>query len=157
MKMMAEVEVQAVRPVEMPRQTEKSQKSTWPMILVALAIVVSGAITGYFLTGGKIGKKPASLEEAGEKITKGMIFGIDKPEIYRDTTEGVVEVNDGSLVEEGSHKLIREGGDSKTAYLVSSTLDLDKLVGHKVKIWGETFAGQKAGWLMNVGKIEVLE
>jgi hypothetical protein len=30
-------------------------------------------------------------------------------------------------------------------------------VGKKVRVYGQTFAGQKAGWLMDVGYIEVLE
>ena len=27
----------------------------------------------------------------------------------------------------------------------------------EVQIWGETFKGQKAGWLMDVGRIKVIE
>jgi hypothetical protein len=27
----------------------------------------------------------------------------------------------------------------------------------EVKIWGETFKGQQAGWLMDVGRVEVIE
>jgi hypothetical protein len=30
-------------------------------------------------------------------------------------------------------------------------------VGKKVQVWGETFKGQKAGWLMDVGRIKALE
>jgi hypothetical protein len=26
-----------------------------------------------------------------------------------------------------------------------------------VKVWGETFKGQKAGWLMDVGRVKVME
>jgi len=58
---------------------------------------------------------------------------------------------------EGTHKLLREGGESQTAYLTSSVLDLDLFVGHKVEIWGETFAAQKAGWLLDVGAVKVLD
>jgi len=36
-------------------------------------------------------------------------------------------------------------------------IDLEKFVGRKVKVWGQTFAAQKAGWLMDVGKLKVLE
>ncbi len=63
----------------------------------------------------------------------------------------------GGLEGEGSHKLIRPGGDDQTVYLTSSIVDLDKFAGHKVKVWGETFSSQKAGWLMDVGKLKVLE
>jgi hypothetical protein len=27
----------------------------------------------------------------------------------------------------------------------------------EVKVWGETYKGQKAGWLMDVGKVEVID
>jgi hypothetical protein len=52
---------------------------------------------------------------------------------------------------------VREGGPSQTAYLVSSVIDLDSYAGKKVKVWGETFAAKKVSWLMDVGKIEILE
>ena len=86
-----------------------------------------------------------------------MVIGIDNPEVFRDTAVGIIEINDGSLTDEGTHKLIREGGESQTAYLTSSVLDLGKFIGRKVKVWGETFAAQKAGWLMDIGKVEILE
>jgi hypothetical protein len=41
-------------------------------------------------------------------------------------------------------------------YLTSSTVDLSPFVGKKVRVWGQTFTGQKAGWLMDVGLVEVL-
>ena len=37
--------------------------------------------------------------------------------------------------------------------LTSVNIDLDK----KVKVWGETNTAQEAGWLMDVGKLELLE
>jgi hypothetical protein len=27
----------------------------------------------------------------------------------------------------------------------------------QVKVWGETFKGQKAGWLMDVGRVQVID
>jgi hypothetical protein len=36
-------------------------------------------------------------------------------------------------------------------------VDLDRFVNHKVTVWGETFAAQKVGWLMDVGAVKVLE
>ena len=42
----------------------------------------------------------------------------------------------------------------KTLYLTSSTVDLSVYIG-KVKVWGQTFTGQKAGWLMDVGLVEI--
>ena len=74
---------------------------------------------------------------------------------FKDSAEGYLE--EGGLEGEGSHKLLRPGGDSQTVYLTSSVTDLDELVGTEVRIWGETFKGQKAGWLMDVGRVEVLK
>ena len=49
------------------------------------------------------------------------------------------------------------GGDaSQNVYLTSSVIDLSKYTGKKVQVWGETFQGQKAGWLMDVGRIKLL-
>lgn len=58
--------------------------------------------------------------------------------------------------EEGSHKLLRTGGNSQTVYLTSSVTDLDKFNGMEVKVWGETQAGNKVGWLMDVGRVEIV-
>jgi len=63
----------------------------------------------------------------------------------------------GGIEGEGSHKLTREGGESQTLYLTSTVVDLEQFVGRKVQVWGETFAAQKAGWLMDVGRVKVLE
>jgi hypothetical protein len=66
-------------------------------------------------------------------------------------------IEQGGFDGEGSHKLLRPGGDSQTVYLTSSVTDLDLLVGMEVELWGETFKGQKAGWFMDVGRVKVIE
>ena len=53
--------------------------------------------------------------------------------------------------------LLREGGESQTAYLTSSVLDLDMFIGRKVQVWGQTFDSTNVAWLMDIGKIKVLE
>lgn len=90
----------------------------------------------------------------GEKAVVGQTYG-QMDDSFKDKAEGVIEVNESGG--EGTHKLLREGGESKTAYLTSSVLDLDIFVGHKVEVLGETFAAQKVGWLMDVGVVKVLE
>ena len=75
---------------------------------------------------------------------------------FRDEAEGTVEKNDDlDKYAQGTHKLLRPGGESQTAYLTSSVLDLDEYVGKKVKVFGETFGSSQVGWLMDVGKVEV--
>jgi hypothetical protein len=53
--------------------------------------------------------------------------------------------------------LERAGGPSQDVYLTSSTISFDEYVGKKVKVWGETFSAKTAGWLMDVGRLELLE
>ena len=43
------------------------------------------------------------------------------------------------------------GSVTGSNYLVES------FSGKKVMVWGETISAQKAGWLMDVGKIKVLD
>lgn len=138
-------------------EEKRSLKEVLLPASVILLILAAGVISGYFLSFRQLGKKTLAPTEIGEKIEKGMVIGIDNPEVFRDTAIGIIEINDGSLTDEGTHKLIREGGESQTAYLTSSVLDLDKLIDRKVKVWGETFAAQKAGWLMDIGKVKILE
>lgn len=124
-------------------------------VMVYVILVLLGIGTGYLLSrntklaGGAVG------ETQGGMIKTEKIEGLADTKTFKDSAEGTIEK--GGINGEGTHKLIREGGPSQTAYLVSSVVDLDAYVGKKVKIWGETFAAQKAAWLMDVGKIEVLE
>ena len=41
--------------------------------------------------------------------------------------------------------------------MTSSVVDLSQFVDRKVKVWGSTQTAQVAGWLMDVGRVEVLE
>lgn len=130
-----------------------------PMMLVAIILVlglVSGLLVSQF--AGKsvsLGGKNQAIEGSLDDIKKGQVYGAADTKAFTDSTEGTLE--SGGLGEEGSHKLIRPGGDSQTAYVTSSTLELEKFVGRKVKVWGQTFKSQKAGWFMDVGRVEVLE
>ena len=124
---------------------------------VVLVIILFGVLTGYFLStkkgkGGGIGE---GIGVAPGVEQKGKEIGSTDTKTFSDTAVGVLEK--GGLDGEGSHKLIREGGPSQTAYLTSSIVDLDAFVGKKVQVWGETFAAQKAGWLMDVGRVKILE
>lgn len=112
-------------------------------ILGVVLLVLAGIATGFFLSQRQVSIK-----------TQKMVGSTDV-KTFRDVAEGVLEK--GGIDGEGTHKLIRPGGESQTAYLNSSVINLDDYVGKKVRVWGETFAAQKAGWLMDVGRVEVLE
>jgi len=126
---------------------------------VGLVLVVGlGVFSGYFLAkkGGSatVTSSGGTGEVATEKIKPGVEYGV-KTQNFKDTTIGVLQKNDNGS--EGTHKLVREGGPTQTAYLTSSVLDLDQFVGKKVQVWGETYKAQKAGWLMDVGRLVILE
>lgn len=128
--------------------------------LVIVAIVIAGTFTGYFLANREIAALPSKETEltSGVKMVQGpKEVGIKDETVFRDTAQGKIEINDSQVVTEGSHKLIRPGGESQTAYLTSSVLDLNQFLGKCVQVWGETFAGQKAGWLMDVGRVKILD
>lgn len=142
--------------------SEQKKKLDWRIIAGGVLIVVFGVFSGWGLTkvtkDGPEGLSPGSGEaktiSGSEKIKVGQTYGVED-NVFSDNAVGVIEADgtDG----EGTHKLVREGGESQTAFLTSSSLDLDLFNNRKVEVWGETFAGQKAGWLIDVGKIKVLE
>jgi len=135
----------------------KPRSNNLKTIIIVLLLVLAGIGTGYLLSSKKGLRKtePLSREVGEEGIKVGTTVGIADEKTFRDSAEGQLEK--GGIEGEGSHHLVRPGGDSQTVYLTSSIVDLDKFVGRKVKIWGETFSARKAGWLMDVGKLKVLE
>ena len=120
--------------------------------LVILVIILAGSATGYLL-----------VNRGGVSITKSSITngpkeaGIKDEKQFPDNAEGKLQINDDTNITEGSHRLIRPGGISQTAYLTSSVVDLNQFTGKCVQVWGETFAAQKAGWLMDVGRVKLLD
>lgn len=153
-----------VKPAETPllKQVETKVEPAgkkWPMgmILGAMVIIGAGVGSGYILAqraGGVAGIKSAA-EVATTGVKVGDVVGSADETVFKDNATG--RLDRGGIDGEGSHQLVREGGESQTAYLTSSVVDLEQFVGRKVQVWGETFAAQKAGWLMDVGRVKVLE
>lgn len=144
----AEVEeVAIVQPLE--------KKMDKRIFLVLLIPIILGLLTGLILykqnTAGTVrlaGKNVEVIQTPTEE-------GVKDASSFKDTATGTVQENDGKITTEGTHILVR-GDASQNVYLTSSVIDLSKYVGKKVQIWGETFQGQKAGWLMDVGRIKVI-
>jgi len=137
---------------------ENRFKETFLPAVIILAIIFAGVGTGYWLVSRKVGQTETSRKINGAELVQGeKEVGIKDEKVFKDSAEGKIEVNKGELVAEGSHKLIRPGGESQIAYLTSSVVNLDQFVGKCVEIWGETFAAQKAGWLMDVGRVKLLD
>lgn len=106
---------------------------------------------GGVLTGGDV---PVARVATGE-VTAGQVFGSTNTSTFKDNTEGYLVV--GGIEGEGTHHLLKPGGPTQTVYLTSSVTDLSKFEGMCVKVWGETFKGQKAGWLMDLGRVQIVD
>lgn len=131
----------------------KITASNKPNLIIPIVIaIVLGIGTGVFLTKQKGGM---SVNGNPKIIQTDKVIG-STAKNFKDSAEGILQRNDSKVITEGTHKLVR-GDESQTVYLTSSVVDLDKYVGSKIKAWGETFKGQKAAWLMDVGKIEILQ
>ena len=115
---------------------------------VAVAVVI-GAVIGFGLT--RLNKKTASNGVTTKNTAQSA--GIVDKKTFKDSVEGILR--EGGIDGEGNFHIERPGGVSQNAYLTSSTVDLSNYVGKKVKVWGQTFSGQTAGWLMDVGLVEV--
>lgn len=142
---------------------QSMQKNLTMYLVLGVVAIVAGVGTGY--GGYKLqaqSSSPVSRQSgadiqqvAGPTISVGDVFGINDTNTFGDSAQGYLEA--GGLNGEGSHRLLRPGGESQTVYLTSSITDLNPLVGMEVKVYGETFKGQKAGWLMDVGRVEVVK
>lgn len=139
---------------------KENLKSAFTSKIIALlvGVVFLGVLSGYFfaskggsLTGGKI---QTNLPN-GALLSKGMIIGSNDTKTFKDNTEGTLK--EGGIDGEGAFHLERPGGESQNVYLTSSLVDLSKFINRKIKVWGQTQKAQTAGWLMDVGRVEVLE
>jgi hypothetical protein len=129
---------------------------TRKLIIILVVVALLGVGTGYYLgqTGGKAGMINLKQTTDSGGIGKGTIEGSTDISTFKDTVEGTLKI--GGVDGEGAFHLERPGGESQNVYLTSSIVDLSKYVGKKIKVWGQTQKAQTAGWLMDVGKIQVL-
>lgn len=137
---------------------------SFPTAKFAIVIcVLLGSVTGVLLAKNRLasqttlgtGESIQSAPTSASDIKVGQTFGSADESTFRDSAEGVLVR--GGADGEGSHHLERPGGPSQNVYLTSSIVDLDLFVGHRIMVWGETFAAKKAGWLMDAGRVKVLE
>ena len=141
---------------------EPVKKSQLINIMVILGILL-GLGTGFYVAQKQLllaGDKNTMTDTAQAltsttNVKVGDTFGSADEKTFRDQAEGVLVA--GGIDGEGSHHLERGGNISQWVYITSSVVDLDLLVGNRVIICGETNQGKKAGWLMDVGRLKVLE
>lgn len=129
---------------------------TSKLLIVLIIAVVLGIGSGYALSKrGGAGVNTTEGPISSSKITKGTTVGSGDAKIFKDKAEGILK--SGGIDGEGAYHLVRPGGDSQNVYLTSSLVDLSQFLNRKIKVWGETQQAKVAGWLMDVGKLEVLQ
>lgn len=137
--------------------TNSKSKNMPKILIVVLVMGVLGIASGFVIAKGTVsqGSSPTKEVTNASQVTKGTIIGSNDLKTFNDSVEGELEV--GGIEGEGQYHLVRPGGESQNVYLTSSAVDLSLLKGKKIKVWGQTQKAQYAGWLMDVGRVEVLE
>lgn len=128
------------------------------VLFISILVVAAGIVSGYLLVTMQSAKTTGSATQGQvtkSNIQKGAVYGSDDTKTFKDTVEGVATA--GGINGEGQFHLVRPGGDSQNVYMTSSLVDLSLFVDRKVKVWGQTQKARTAGWLMDVGRVEVLE
>lgn len=145
---------QLLHTLDQKNTTTSINKQLFKIVLIFCGAVALGSLSGYFIQRAIPSK---TISQSNLKIENGTKpkeqIGIKDKKTFKDQAEGLLK--EGGIDGEGNFHLERPGGKSQNVYLTSSTVDLSKYVGKKVKVWGETFSSQKAGWLMDVGLVEI--
>ncbi len=136
-----------IKPLE---QNEKKEISLAFFTIFLLVAVFLGGFIGFF-----VARRSSPLSLTSKKIETKNKEGVVDKKTFRDQAEGTLK--EGGIDGEGSFHLERPGGPSQNVYLTSSTVDLSKYIGKKVRVYGETFSAEKAGWLMDVGLVEIIQ
>ncbi len=155
---------ESVSTEEMPGMSPKKNKLVFPLIL--LVFIGLGIGTGYFVAqkrlvmaggAGKAGSTAGLTQNptSTSAVKVGDTFGTNDASTFTDTADGIIQA--GGINGTGTHHLERGADKSQWVYLTSSVIDLNMFVGDHVTIWGQTNNVPKVGWLMDVGKLKVVE
>lgn len=141
-----------VRSFDSKNKSFMSRKS----LIIFAVVILLGVASGYALSrvGPGVKGPGGSTSSGAGSYRKGDVIGSSDLKSFKDTAEG--KLQKGGIEGEGAYHLVRPGGDSQNVYLTSSSVDLGPLVGRKIKVWGETNTAQTAGWLMDVGRVQVV-
>ena len=137
-------------------RTLDSQKNSFTyskFFILLVVFIIVGGVLGFFLSKTSAGSTQQTGKNTDEKVEK--TAGIADKKTFKDKAEGVLK--EGGVDGEGNFHLERPGGESQNVYLTSTTVDLEQYINKKVRVWGETFQAEKAGWLMDVGLVELLQ
>lgn len=143
-----------VKPLVQAKTNFSAPKFSKPLVAIFVVVCLLGIASGYALYAKQTAGTVRLAGKDVQIVSTPTEEGVKDASTFKDTATGTIQVNDGKITNEGSFVLVR-GDVSQNVYLTSSVIDLSKYVGKKVQIWGETFQGQKAGWLMDVGRIKL--
>lgn len=151
-------EIKVVKPLENPKPAVSLPKLDWnkKTVIILVVIIVLGLASGFGIYALKTSGTVRLGGQDVQVVNTPTEEGVKDASTFKDTATGSLIANDGKITNEGTNILVR-GDASQNVYLTSSVVDLSKYVGKKVQIWGQTFQGQKAGWLMDVGRIKVVQ
>lgn len=145
-----------MKPLVNPLSSKKFNKNVPLMVIGAVVVVLAGVATGWLMAGNK--ESLSSTTSGSQKTSaNGQVTeaGMGDTSSYQSTVEGILK--EGGIKGEGTHYIDRGLGESKYVYLTSSVVDLDTFVDKKVQVWGDTISAKYASWLIDVGKIKVIE
>jgi hypothetical protein len=152
-----DVQEPIVKELEPMKQTQIT--INLPVIIIAVAIIAAGVFTGYTLANSKSGKAGVGgaipVIENGKSGELQKVVGQECVQKSGEIPEGILKA--GGIDGEGTHHLERDGGPSRNVYLTSSVVPLENYIDKKVRVCGDTFQAEKAGWLIDVIRLEMLE
>ena len=121
------------------------------LVISAVSIILLGSGLGLLISRKNLSKVEGASTEQLQKTDK----QAGLKDCKGDQATGTLEKTSGK--EQGTHKLIRDGGPSQTVYTVSSVVDLDEYVGKKMEVCGDTQKLQGVSWFMDVAQIKIVE
>jgi hypothetical protein len=154
--------------IDMPNQSQhkplmrklEAKNNTPLLVVLSLLVVLGGIGTGWLLSGANAqapSSSPTTSQEAGNEVKQSDTEAGIADETMFDKESPIGILVKGGIEGDGQYHLERDGGPSQNVYLTSTVIDLASFEGKKVQIWGYSLSGKKAGWLMDVGKLKVVE
>ena len=125
----------------------------WPYLVGAFLVVIVGVGSAWLISSKLMPKAPTG-KVPGSVVTSTSAGMLD-PTVKYDTATGMMV--DGGISGEGTQHLDRDSIPAHFVYMTSSVVDLSSFIGKKVEVWGQTEASKKAGWLMDVSKVQVVQ
>lgn len=141
----------ASEPVVKPFPKDNKNKMLINLVL-SIVVIFAGVGTGWIASRVNAGEPEKS--DTAVMGLEAVSDAIDE-EVFNESAQGMLV--EGGIEGEGTHHLDRGLGEEKMVYLISSVIDLQSFVGKKVEIRGKSVAGNKAGWLMDVVKVKLMQ